>query len=273
MRRPLTLVVLTFASLALADVTLVNETTTGGKKRTVTLSQKGDLAWFEIAEDGQPARTMLRDMKAKKLFIIDPVKKVVLEMTEADSKAMEARQEQFRAQMKAQLEHMSPEQRARVESTMMGQLDGKKPVFTFKKTGAAARKVNGFTCTDYTMLRDGEASGEACFMPWKDSGLTSEQFKTLMVQALPSSAAMSGPAGQGIDAAAAAPGFPVARTTRNDKGEVVAQMELKSLAKTPVSADHFELPKDYERKSMSELMNKAPPPRPPPGAAPSPATK
>lgn len=243
--------VLGLSLVAHADITLVNQLTSGGKTRLVTLSEKPGFAFFQVEEEGQPPRTMLRDQKGKKLFIVDHTKKRIIELTEEDSKAMEARQEQFKQQLRAQLDKMPPAQRARVEETMLGGHEGKPAKYEFKKLGKPARKVNGFSCTDYTVLRDGKPMGESCFMPWKEVGLTPAQFKELMVQVLPTRLAL---AEQGIDLAAVAPGFAVERTTRNEQGEVVATMQLKSASKSAVSADHFELPKDYERKTGAELQ-------------------
>lgn len=262
MHRLLTALVLCLSTAALADLTMVSETTAMGKTRNVTLSAKGGKAYFEMKEgDGGPTITMLRDADAKKMFLIDHPKKVVMVMTEEDSKALEAKQAEFRAQMKAQLEKLPPEKRARFEATMLGGVtaDGKAPVFTYEKKKTPARKVSGFTCQDYTINRDGKPHGEGCFMTWKEAGFSADEFKAIMVRAMPNSM-NAGPMGAAFDAAANAPGFPAYRKVIDDAGNVTSETTVKSISKTAVAASNFELPKDYEQKSMAGAMPRGPAP-------------
>jgi len=253
-----------FASLlastaALADLTLVNEAVAGGKTRHVTLSVKATKTFFEMKETDGPTRTMLRDADAKKLFIIDHDKKVVLIITEQDSKQAEARQAALKAQLQAQLDKMPPEQRARMESSMAGQLEGKLPTYTYEKKKTPARKVSGFSCQDYLIKRDGQAAGEGCFASWKDVGISADEFKSIMLNAMPKTPGNQ--MAQGLEAAEGAPGFPVWRQHVGGDGQVMAETTLKSLSKTALGAEKFELPKDYAQKSMADAM---PGNRPPP---------
>lgn len=258
MRRPLLAAVVLSSTLALADLTLVNEVLAGGKLRTVTLSTKGSKVAFELKEADGPTRNMLRDADAKKLFIIDHAKKVVLVITEQDSKQVEEKQAAFRAQLQAQLAKLPPEQRARVEQTMLAQVDPKQVAYTYEKKKTPSRKVSTYTCQDYLIKRDGQPAGEGCFAPWKDVGITSEEFKNVMVKVMPSTP--GGPMMQGMEAADAAPGFPVWRSHMNAQGEVTTQTTLKSLKKTALPAANFELPKGYAEKTMAQGMA---PPAPP----------
>lgn len=252
--------VLCFSSVALADLTLVNEAVSGGKTRLVTLSAKGGKAFFEIKEGDGPTRTMLRDADAKKLFIIDHQKKVAMVITEQDSKAQEEKQAALRAQLQAQLAKMPPEQRARMESSMLGQLDSKPAVFTYEKKKTPARKISGFSCQDYSIKRDGQPGGEGCFATWKDIGVPADEFKAIMVKAMPTTP--GGPMAQAFDAADSAPGFPVWRSHVNAAGEVTTETTLKSISKTAVAAENFEVPKGYTEKTMGEAMKPPPPPAP-----------
>ena len=252
MRRVLLAAVVVLSSAALADLTLVNEAVAGGKTRTVTLWVKGSKALFDMKETDGPARTMLRDADAKKLFIIDHQKKAVLIITEQDSKQLEERQAMMRAQLKAQLDKMPPEQRARVESTMLAPTDAKPPVYSYEKKKTPARKVSGFSCQDYFIKRDGQPGGEGCFASWKDVGIAAEEFKTIMLKAMPS--LPGGPIAQGFEAADGAPGFPVYRQHLGADGAVMAQTTLKSLSKDTLKAETFELPTDYAQKSVADAM-------------------
>lgn len=252
MHRLFTACILLLSTAALADITLVNEVIAQGKTRTVTLSTKGTKAYFEVKEADGPTRTMLRDGEAKKLFIIDHAKKLVMVITEEDSKKIEEKQAEFRAQMQAQLSKMTPEQRARVESTMLSSADGKAPVYTYEKKKTPARKLAGFACQDYAIKRDGQPAGEACFANWKDVGITAAEFKATMLKAIPTG---SSPMAQAFDTNDA-PGIPTWRSHVNAAGEVTTETTLKSISKNALPGENFELPKDYPQKSMANSMGR-----------------
>ncbi len=252
MRRLITLALLCASTAALADLTVVNEAIAGGKTRNVTLLVKGSKALFEMKEAEGPTRTMMRDGDAKKLFIIDHDKKTVLIVTEQDSKQLEERQAAMRAQLKAQLDKLPPEQRARMESTMLAQVEAKPVAYTYEKKKTPGRKVSGFACQDYLIKREGQAAGEGCFASWKELGIAVDEFKSIMLKAMPS---MPGnPMAQGFESAEGAPGFPVWRQHVGGDGAVTAETTLKSLSKSALPADKFELPKDYAQKSMADAM-------------------
>lgn len=256
------------------ELTLINEATGNGKTRLVTLSLRGSKAYFEMAEEGAPPRIMLRDADQKKMWLVDNDKKLLIVITEEDSKALEARQAQFRAQMKAQLEKLPPEQRARMEATMLGGQGpsdpAKQPAFTYEKKKSPSRKVAGFSCDDYTVKRDGQLHGEGCYTAWKSVGMTADEFKNTMLKAMPSSAA-AGPMVQAFEAHNSAPGLPVERIVYDANGVVLHRTTLKSFTKTALPADKFELPKGYTEKTMAEGMGAGPRPglgSPPPPAKP-----
>ncbi|MGV3623545.1 MAG: DUF4412 domain-containing protein [Archangium sp.] len=263
MRKLLVAFVFCLASAAWADMTMVSEVTSSGRpSRTVTLSVKGPLALFEF-NDGAATRTMLRDGGAKKMYAINHEKKELVVITEEDGRELEARQEAFRAQLKAQLEKLPPEQRARMEATMLGpQTTGtaKAPSFTYEKKKTAVRKVNGFSCQDYVVKREGVEDGEGCFATWKDIGMTAEDFKKTMEGAMPNSSSQNMMT-QVFDAQAAAPGFPVWRQ-RLDRDGNKTESVVKSFTKTSLAAEKFVLPKGYAQKSMGDALKAPPAPAP-----------
>ena len=160
----------------------------------------------------------------------------------------------MKAQMKAQLSRLPPEQRARMEAMLSGAIDATKPhVFTYEKKKGPARKVAGYACDDYAVKKDGQANGEGCFTSWKELGLSAEEFQETMKKALPQ-AAQNGPMGQAFEANASAPGFPVSRTTVDAQGQVRTVVTTKSFSKKALSADKFELPKGYEEKAVPMPM-------------------
>lgn len=260
MRNLLVALTCCIASAAWADLTLVTEIASGDKPtRTVTLSVKGPLALFEL-NDGAVSRSMLRDSASKKMFAINHEKKEVVVITEGDSKALEARQAQFREQMRAQLEKLPPEKRARIEATMLsepGAGGAVKPVkFTYEKKKTPARKVGGYACQDYAVKRDGAADGEGCFTTWKELGLTAKDFKAVMENAMPNSNSQ-GMMAHVFDEHETSPGFPVYRV-RVDAAGVKNESTVKSFTKTAVAAEKFEVPKGYTERAMGDAL-KAPP--------------
>jgi len=169
---------------------------------------------------------------------------------EQDSKQVEEKQAEFKAQLQAQLSRMTPEQRARMEPGMLAQADGKPPAYTYEKKKTPARKISGFACQDYGLKRDGQAAGEACFATWKDMGISAEEFKATMLKAMPNTP--GSPMSQGFEAAENAPGFPVWRTHVNGAGVVTAETTVKSLSRTALAAENFELPRGYTERSMAD---------------------
>lgn len=266
MHRALLSLVVLSSSLALADLTLVSDVTANGKTRTVTLSVKGSRAYFDVTEDGL-SRGMLRDTAQKKMWVLDHAKKAAIVVSEEDSKALEARQAQFRAQMKAQIEKLPAEQRARAEATMLAMTEPPKPAsFTYEKKKGSTRKVSGISCDDYVVKREGKPAGEACFATWKAVGLEAETFRKTMLESMPT-AAMSGMT-QAFDASHNSPGFPLERTMLDANGTPSTHTVVKSVAKTALAAEKFEVPKDYVERVMKEAApGGAPAPTPPPPAA------
>lgn len=257
---------------ALADVTLESQVVANGKTRTVTLLIKGTKASFDMREEGGGTRRgMIRDAQTKRLWLIDHDKKSVIAMTEEDSKALEARQEQMRLQLKAQLDRLPPEQRTRMEQTMLAMPDpnARPPSYTYqKKKGAPERTVAGFKCQEYLVQREGQPYGEGCYAAWTTVGITAEQFKKLLLDAMPSAAA-AGPMMQSFEAHSSAPGLSVERTIVDANGQVTTRTTLKRFApKDKVDAAAFELPKDYAEKSMKDVtVPGGPMPAPTPGPA------
>lgn len=261
MRRLLLALVVTASPLALADLSMVSEVTSNGKSRVVTLSARGQRGLFEVKEADGPARVMLRDGEAKKLYLIDHDKKAVVVVTEEDSKAQEERQAAFKAQLEQQLSKLPPEQRARLEQGLLAQSAPPKQKavpFTYEKKGGAARKVGTFTCEDYVIKREGAVRGEACFATWKSVGLNAQDFKKTIAEATPKPT-FGGLSMQGspdAEAEAAAPGFPVWRKFVDEQGAVTAETTVKSVSKAALAADKFEVPKGYAQRSVADQLKK-----------------
>lgn len=253
---------------AFADLTMVSTAVSAGTSREVTLSVRGAKAFFELRQDGAEPRTMLRDGDAKKMYIVNHQRKQLVVVTEQDSEQLKAQQEQFKAQLQAQLSKLPPEQRARLEASMLppgAMPPAKASTWAYEKKKGAARKVAGFSCQDYVVKRDGQLNGEACYAQWKDAGFSAAEFKATLERAMPRMAGE--PSTWDMEGQESAPGFPVHRTFVDEQGKVKTETTLKSLTKTALGAEKFELPKDYELKEMGAAM-----PGARPGGRPMPTT-
>lgn len=253
-----------FALPALADFTLVNEAVVQGKAKEVTLSARGGKTYFEFKEDGAPAKALLRDAAAHKMYVVDHATKTVLVISDEDSQQLEAQQAQFKAQLKAQLDKLPPEQRARIEASMLGETATHTPAVkvTFERKKSSARKVGPFSCADYLIKRDGQLIGEGCFAAWKSLGVNADEMKAALLTALPKTQGNLNPVSQAFDAHADAPGFPVWRKHVDEQGQVTVETTLKSLSKTALPEATFEVPSTYTHKSMGDTFKRhAAPPR------------
>lgn len=265
MRTLLTALVVVFATPALADLTVVTEVSTAGKKRVVTVSLKGQRSFMSLEEEGKSPPVIVRDGAAKQMFIIDHKNKTVVKAAEPNEEELKLRQEQFKQQMAAQLARLPPEQRKKMEERMFPAAPGTSAPLTYEKKKTPARKVNGFSCEDYVIKREGQVHGEGCFAPFKDFKFTAAEYQDAFKAALPKTA-MPGQQ-HGFDTDQLAPGIAVVRTLVDSSGNVTSETTLKSLSKTALSADKFEVPKDYTVKSAADMM-----PQPVPAApAPTPA--
>jgi hypothetical protein len=256
MRPLITALVLTAATAAFADITLVNEVTTGGKKRLVTLSVRGQKTFMSLEEEGKTPPTMLRDGTTRTMFIIDHAAKTVMKTVEPNEEELKQRQELFKKQMEQQLARMPPEQRKKLEERMFPTEGQGAADVTYEKEKSPPRKVNGFTCEDYVIKREGQVAGGGCFAAWKEFGLTAQEYQTLFKTALPKGA-FGGP-GSNLAGEHLAPGVAVYRKSVDPSGQVTSETTLKSLSKKALPAEKFEVPKDYTAKALPPM-----PPAPP----------
>ncbi len=247
------------ARAAFADLTMVSTSVSGGVTREITVSVRGPKAFFELRQEGAEPRTLLRDGEAKKLYMVNHGKKELVVVTEQDSQELQANQAMIKAQMEAQLARLPPEQRARLEAAMAPMAAAPKPSsWTYEKKKGPSRKLAGFSCQDYVVKRDGKLDGEGCFASWKDAGLTAVEFKDTLAKAMPR---MAGDvASAAFEGQETAPGFPVHRTFLDAEGQLKTETTLKSLTKSALGAERFELPKDYVLKDMADAMKRRPAP-------------
>ena len=201
----------------------------------------------------------------KELFwAIDHDKK---EYTEIDKKMMEQMGQSMGTamkQMEEQMANMPPEQRAMMEQMMKGQMQmmtqaASEPT-TLKKTGEK-KKISGYKCTKYELLRGTEKVYEMWMTDWKNIKEGKElmaafkvmsQFFMSLIEAYKDS-----PFIQAIDNpysyANELNGFPVLTRSIED-GVVTYEATLKGVEKKSIPKDTFNPPKGYKlnKQEMKE---------------------
>lgn len=158
-------------------------------------------------------------------------------------------------QMEEQMANMPPEQRAMLEQVMKGQMQmmdqGASEPVTLKKTNEK-KKISGYHCTKYEVLRGTEKVREIWMTDWKnikDGNEALEAFEAMgtFFKSLIESYKDS-PLIQMLDNpyshANKMNGFPVL-TVEIDEGEATYETLFKNIEKKSISKDRFNPPKGY----------------------------
>lgn len=148
----------------------------GEKAGLVTFHLEGKKLRVENPNGG----VMIFDGEQQKLWSIDTKQKVYSEITEADAAKIKETREKMEKQMKEQMGKMPPEQRAQMEQMLekMKQDNSDTPrKLTFEPMGESKKTVAGFSCRPHRVIENGKPIEEICFIPWKESGLSIQDFQ------------------------------------------------------------------------------------------------
>jgi hypothetical protein len=135
-----------------------------GKLRIDTKSSEGE------------ETVLLYDQSKAVVWVIDPPARTYVEITPAQVEELRQRLDEASKQMEAQLAELPPEQRALIEEMMKQQL-GRSGTVTVQEVGTE-EKVNGFVCTRYQVLTDGERTAELWAAPHEQLQLRHEEYET-----------------------------------------------------------------------------------------------
>lgn len=163
--------VVLFSAMAVADVKAVYH---ADGKESSSLAVKGHLVrWTFTDPRGQQA--MMYDNERKVMTVIDHAQKQIVEMNEASLEAMRQRIQAMRAQMRAQLRSLPPEQRKMIERRIGA---GSAKTKVVAKKGKKDR-IGGYPCRHYDMLVDGKSEQQVCVAALADAGVSATDYKTL----------------------------------------------------------------------------------------------
>ena len=156
--------------------------TGGDTKYSGRLYVEGDRVRMQgtSSERGEESSgTVIFQPDPEALLVLNGDQKSYFEMTRADAKRIGQTIDMARAQMQAQMEKMTPEQRASIEQALsnMGAGDvakgGKKapPEPAKAIANGASDTISGYACRGYDIVRGAKKIAEACIASWADLGL------------------------------------------------------------------------------------------------------
>lgn len=206
------------------------------------------------AEDPHGA-VMIFDGEKQTLWTIDPKGKRYTEVTEADANRIKEMQAQMEQQMKERLKALPPDQRKEMEERLEGMRakPTEAPKLTFEPTGDTKKTKHGFSCKPHRVLANGKPIEEACFIPWKEAGLSVDDFRAF--DALDQFFRKLGTQGgnqqnQIFGDLAQSPGIPAHVAMIGPDGTVGVEQDLVILKKEEIPSDQFIPPAGLKKESL-----------------------
>jgi hypothetical protein len=231
-------------------------------RNTNVLRAEGGKLRMERYEKGKLVGLMIFSDDA--IHALDPEDKTYAVIDRASIEKIAAAVNPALAQMREQLEKMSPEQRAMVEQMMKGTLPGgmgdkPPPVRAVKKT-SRTDKVAGLPCAVTEMLEDGKLKREACVAP-KSSVPGGQEFYdalshmgALMQEMMD---AIDSPwIKQSVDEQWASveklDGVPI-RSVEYEDGKPTLEVVLTRIAEEAAPAGSFDIPDGYTQRNLGAM--------------------
>jgi hypothetical protein len=206
--------------------------------------------------------------KPESLVFLNASDKSYMEMTRADAKRIGAAIEGARNQMQAQLQKMTPEQRAIFEQAMAGVGGGalakagkpkKAPEPAKVIATGTSDKVGDYSCKGYEVVRGGKKIAEACVAPWSDLGFAQADVEGLRKLAAYQQQLFAEVNFEGLDSAPGAEafevmeqlgGFPV-RVKTLVEGKPPLSMRVVKVERKDLDPKLFEIPAGYSKRDMA----------------------
>lgn len=223
-----------------------------GKPQSMTYQLEGKKLRLEYPN----GRLLIFDGEEQKLWNIDTRQKIYSEITEADAARVKEMREQREKEMKEQMGRMPPEQRAQMEQMLekmkQDEVDAPRkltfePVEGNKKTGA------GFSCKPHRVIENGRPIEEICFIPWKEAGLSLQDFQAFdaFEQFLRKIGADTKKQGQIFQELKQGPGIPAHVVMVPQEKSSRREQELTRLKRAAVPDTQFVLPEGLQKKTTS----------------------
>ncbi|MBI3804983.1 MAG: hypothetical protein HY282_14610 [Nitrospirae bacterium] len=244
------------ASFAFAGVILgFEEAQAPSKETTASRASRFTLEGKKIRAEDPRGGVMIFDGDKQTLWTVDPQKQRYTEVTEADAKRIQEMQQQMEQQMKERLKGLPPEQRKQMED-QLDAMKGKEteaPKLTFEPIGEGRKTEHGFSCKPFRVTANGQAIEEACFIPWKETGLSVEDFRAF--DALDQFFRKIG-GGKGnqqnrvFGDLLQSPGIPAHVKMLRPDGTAGPEQDLVILKKESIPADRFTVPPGLQKESL-----------------------
>jgi len=241
---------------------------TGGDTRySGRLYVEGDRVRMQgtSSERGQDSSgTVIFQPDPEALLVLNGDQKSYFEMTRADAKRIGQTIDMARAQMQAQMEKMTPEQRATIEQALsnFGAGDvakgGKKAPPEPAKAVATGTSdtISGYACRGYDIVRAGKKIAEACVASWADLGVGPDDVAGLrklaaFQQQMFADVNLGTDAAPGIEAFEVMDqikGFPL-RVRTMVEGKRPTVMRVVQVERKDIDPKVFQVPAGYTRRS------------------------
>jgi hypothetical protein len=248
------------AAPARAGVTLVSEFAATGQTPRQAKSFVGtDRVRVETASNDVIIFRGDRDL----MWILRPKDHTYVEMNRDSMKALRQQMDAAMAKMKAEIEKLPPEQRARIEKTMKERgLDtpgierAEEPV-KVEPTGRSD-VVGGLACRELEVYRGAAKQYEVCVADWQTAGVTKDDLAALRKVGSWQDEIRSGTplavggAARGDDAMKLMDrldGVPV-RVRGFREGKAASEMRVTKIEKTGLDATLFDVPPGYRMKTI-----------------------
>jgi hypothetical protein len=215
-------------------------------------------------KEGDLEGTVIFRPQPEALLILNDDEKTYFEVTRDDAKRIGSAIDTARTQMQAQLEKMTPEQRAMVEQAM-GSLGGAGVKPAAKKAAeppkavanGATDTVNGFACRGFDVVRSGKKIAEVCVAAWSDLGLAAADvdglrklvaFQQQMVAEVGWDGMETAPGAEAFEVMDQIKGFPVRVRSLSGKRPMV--MRVVKVERQSIDPTMFQVPSGYSKGVM-----------------------
>jgi len=225
----------------------------GNKAQKMTFQLQGKKLRVENPNGG----VMIFDGDQQKLWSIDTRQKVYSEITEADAARIKETREKMEKQMREQMGKMPPEQREQMEQMLekMKQDNRDAPrKLTFEPIGGGNKKMaSGFSCNPHRVIEEGKAIEEICFIPWKESGLSLQDFQAFDAfdQFMKKIGADTKSQGRIFQDLKQSPGIPAHVLMLGQEKAPRREQEMTALKREEIPAGRFTLPEGLQKKAIS----------------------
>lgn len=257
----------TLATAASADVTMKLKETHDldkPKQRVSTSTLMFNATSMATRRDGadtEQSRVIFRGDKDL-MWLIHDDKKSYQQIDKAMADQIAAQMEAAQAQMKAQLDQLPPDQRAKAEE-MMKKYGGSMPgqgadlKLEYRKTGET-RMINGQRCTKYDTYWGKDLTSYAWVAPYSALKLTPADaavFKKMGEFAARLTGSLGKSQQRDLIPMHELGGIPLL-TQQLDHGKVTSETQIESVTRSPLPAGTFDLPQGYKVQPMPQMDHK-----------------